>query len=146
MNWPAITAVLALLYTSGGNAASNCGSINLASGTGASADLLAYVDKLILETGFNCSVSIAAGNPAEAIAAMIKKVEPAFISATPVEDSGNTADTSIDMFSLRSVNDKPIAGVRQGWWISAAAIEKHPELKTVLDVLSAVRAIRIANR
>ena len=36
---------------------------------------------------------------------------------------------------LHSVNDGPITGLGEGWWIPPHTAKKYPELKTVLDIL-----------
>ncbi len=132
-SWLAIAAALALLQTPGAGAADDCGTIQLASGTNASTELLANIDELILKGGFDCSIEgIATDNE---LTAILESAEPVLVSAIPVNHFGLAIKSTTDTNTLRTISDNPITGVGQSWWISPEAVKKHPELKTVLDVL-----------
>lgn len=69
---------------------------------------------------------------------LVHATGPAFTSMLPQEYSGqitHPVNDAIASDSLRSVNDSPISNTGQGWWITPETVAKHPELKTVLDVL-----------
>jgi glycine betaine/proline transport system substrate-binding protein len=96
------------------------------------ARVLSDIDQLILQTGFKCSVEKATAT----IPLQADSTVPSFSSAIafdPPELSTNTANT--EQPSLRSINSNPLPDAGPGWWINADAVEKHPELVTVLDVL-----------
>lgn len=91
------------------------------------ARVLSRIDQLILETGFNCSVE----NTTVTNALPVDSTLPAFASAAPF----NPPEPSTELPDLRSINSSPLPDAGPGWWINADAVEKHPELVTVLDVL-----------
>jgi len=97
---------MALLLGSQGAFAA-CGDIQVAEWNWASGELMANVDKIILEAGYDCNVELVPG----------------------------ATTTTFASRSLVSANPTPITDLGEGWWIPPHTAEKHPELKTVLDVL-----------
>lgn len=98
-----------------------------ASTNNAAARMLSDIDQLILEAGFNCSVENTTANNALPDDSTL----PAFASAALF----NPPEPSTELPDLRSINSSPLPDAGPGWWINADAVEKHPELVTVLDVL-----------
>ena len=115
----------------GVSAANKCGTIQLANGTDNSTKLLASIDQLILEAGFDCSIETVASDPDTAI----DTTKPVIVSASSASQFVKLIDNPAGKDSLRSVNNNPITDAGHGWWITPEAVAKHPELKTVLDVL-----------
>ena len=129
--WLAIAALFALFISAGINAELKCGSIHLTSGSDESTKLLSAIDELILETGFDCSIE-RAENDTEAD---IDITKPVLVSATAQSQFDKLIDNPAGIDSLMSININPITNAGHGWWITPEAVAKHPELKTVLDVL-----------
>jgi glycine betaine/proline transport system substrate-binding protein len=136
-----VATVVATLYAGRGNATTDCGHIELArhvelnNGTEAYAHLLSAIDELILRDGFACSVNRVDMRTGDDQRAWPNVSEKAVISSFPVNSAGRPIGITADATWLQSVNQQPVTDVGEGWWITPATVELHPELKTVLDVI-----------
>ena len=120
-------------YTISANA--ECGDITIANMNWASANLMAEVDKIILEEGFGCNVELVPGATMPTFTSMNEKGEPdvapefwanaAIVQLTKATDEGR----------LHTLNKAPITGLGEGWWVLPATLEKHPELTTADAIL-----------
>jgi len=119
---------LALLSV-GGVAMAECGDIQIAEWNWASGELMANVDKVILEAGYDCTVEMVPGATTTTFASMNEKGQP------DIAGELWPLNAALDAGSLVSANGGPITGLGEGWWIPPATAQAHPELKTVLDVL-----------
>ena len=134
-----LTVLLSLFFVESISANPDCGTVHLVKEQQVSAELLANVDKLILEKGFKCSVvEQKSDNVTDTLATLIAEDKPAFSSvhrssALPANQTDDSDDAGAD--TLRSINDTPVTDAGAGWWITPGTLEKHPELITVLDVL-----------
>ncbi len=129
-----ITLGLALLLGSS-VAMAECGSVQVASMNWASAELLANVDRIVLEAGFDCSVEMVPGDTVPTFTSMNEKSQPDLAGELWANAFVDKLDQAIAEGRLITANPEPIAGVGEGWWISPETASKHPQLKTVLDVL-----------
>jgi len=125
---------LALLSV-GGVAMAECGDIQIAEWNWASGELMANVDKVILEAGYDCNVELIPGATTTTFASMNEKGQPDIAGELWINAVRDPLNAAFDAGSLHSANGSPITGLGEGWWIPPATAEKHPELKTVLDVL-----------
>ncbi|MCK5918918.1 MAG: ABC transporter substrate-binding protein [Cocleimonas sp.] len=112
-----------------------CGDIQIAEWNWASGELMANVDKVILETGFGCKVEKVPGATNTTFASMNEKGRPDIAGELWINAVRIPLDKAIKEGSLHSINEGPITGLGEGWWISPETAKKHPELKTVQDVL-----------
>lgn len=112
-----------------------CGSITIASMNWASAELMANVDKLILEEGYGCDASLVPGDTVPTFTSMNEKGQPDVASELWINAFREPLKKAIAEGRVHSLNDGPISGLGEGWWIPPATAKKHPELKTVLDIL-----------
>jgi len=112
-----------------------CGDIQIAEWNWASGELMANVDKLILEEGYGCKVEMVPGATTTTFASMNEKGQPDIAGELWINAVREPLNAAFDAGSLVSANGGPITDLGEGWWIPPATAEKHPELKTVLDVL-----------
>jgi glycine betaine/proline transport system substrate-binding protein len=112
-----------------------CGTVTIANMNWASAELMANVDKIILEKGYGCDASLVPGDTMPTFTSMNEKGQPDVASELWVNAVRHPLKTAMDEGRLHSLNDGPITGLGEGWWIPPHTAEKHPELKTVLDIL-----------
>ena len=125
---------LALLSV-GGTAMAECGDIQIAEWNWASGELMANVDKVILEAGYDCNVEMIPGATTTTFASMNEKGQPDIAGELWINAVRDPLNAAFDAGSLHSANGNPITDLGEGWWIPPSTAEKHPELKTVLDVL-----------
>ena len=116
-------------------ASAGCGSLTVAEMNWASAGLMANVDKIILEKGYGCKVELVAGATMPTFTSMNEKGEPDIAAELWANTVREPLKKAKDEGRLHSVNDAPITGLGEGWWIPPHTAKKHPELKTVLDIL-----------
>jgi len=123
------------LMSVGGVAMAECGDIQIAEWNWASGELMANVDKIILEEGYDCNVELIPGATTTTFASMNEKGQPDIAGELWINAVRDPLNAAFDAGSLHSANGGPISGLGEGWWIPPSTAEKHPELKTVLDVL-----------
>lgn len=128
------TATLALGLSAGGvMAQEECGDIVMAEFNWASGELLANVDKIILEEGYGCNVDFVIGGTTSIFAAMNEKGSPQIAGEQWVNALRELLDPALEEGRLHAVNKAPILGLGEGWWVPPYTKAAHPELVTVLD-------------
>ena len=115
--------------------AQECGTVSMAEWNWASGELMANVDAFILEHGYGCDVELVPGATTTTFASMNEKGQPDVAGELWVNAVREPLAIAIDEGRLHSVLDGPITQLGEGWWIPPHTAEKHPELKTVLDIL-----------
>ena len=118
-----------------GSASAACGSITIAEMNWPSAELMANVDKIILEKGYDCDVELVPGDTVPTFTSMNEKGQPDVAGELWANAVRELLKVANDEGRLHTVNTGPITGLGEGWWIPPHTAEKHPELKTVLDIL-----------
>ena len=127
----AVTASMVISTTS----FAACGSLTMAEMNWASAELMAHVDKIILEKGYGCDVELVAGATMPTFTSMNEKGQPdvaAELWANAVRDPLKKA---VDEGRLHIASAAPMTGLGEGWWIRPHTAIKHPEVKTALDIM-----------
>jgi len=131
--------VCALFATLGlgtaGAYAQNCGDVSMAEFNWASGELVANVDKIILEKGYGCNVELIVGGTAPIFASMNEKGVPDIAGEQWVNAVRDTLDAAIAEGRLVEANSGPISGLGEGWWVPESTLKANPNLKTVLDVI-----------
>lgn len=129
------TALGVTLLFSANAAMAACGKVQVAEMNWPSAEMMANVDKVILEKGFGCKVELIPGGTTTIFASMNEKGQPGLASELWINAVREPLNKAFAEKTLISTNDGPITQLGEGWWIPPATAKKHPELKTVLDVL-----------
>ncbi len=127
---------LALMLGISTQATAGCGNITIAEMNWASAELMANVDKIILEKGYGCKVEMVAGATMPTFTSMNEKGQPDIAAELWANAVIDPLKKAIGEGRLHSANDAPITGLGEGWWLPPHTVKKHPELKTALDVLN----------
>ena len=129
-------AVPGLALLLGANVAvAECGTVQIAAMNWASAQLMASVDKIILEEGYGCNVELVPGDTMPTFTSLNEKGEPDVAPELWINAVREPLKIALEEGRLQSANDGPISGLGEGWWVPPYVLEKHPDLKTVLDVL-----------
>ncbi len=128
----AVFAASTALSTS---AYAECGDIKVAEFNWASGELMANVDKFILENGYGCGVELIVGGTTAIFASMNEKGVPHIAGEQWVNALRETLDPALKEGRLHAVNKAPITGLGEGWWIPPYTAKANPDLKTVLDVI-----------
>lgn len=116
-------------------AKAECGDIKMAEFNWASGELMANVDKFILEKGYGCNVELVVGGTTQIFASLNEKGDPEIAGELWINAVRELLKKGIAEGRMHSVNAGPITGLGEGWWIPPKTAKEHPELKTVEDVL-----------
>ncbi|WP_081160354.1 glycine betaine ABC transporter substrate-binding protein [Ensifer aridi] len=115
--------------------AAECGDVVIANMDWQSIDVLANIDKIILENGYGCSAEITMGDTVSIMTSMVEKGEPdiapeAWLNALPDIVSRGVAEGK-----LVSAGNALSDGGMQGWYIPKYIADAHPDIKKVSDAL-----------
>jgi len=101
----------------------------------ASAELMANVDKVILEAGYGCEVELIPGATQTTFASMNEKAEPDVAPELWVNAVREPLEAAMAEGRMHSVLSGPITGLGEGWWVDPKFAADHPELDTVEKVI-----------
>ena len=133
-----ISALVVLVFTSfSGIANAKCGKLVIAEQNWASAELMANVDKIILEEGYGCDVELVPGATMPTFTSMNDKGSPDMNPEQWANAVYTPLKKAVSEKRLIIANKAPITGLGEGWWINPAAIEKYPQIKnmTAMEIL-----------
>ena len=131
----ASSALLGLSTSAFSGAHAKCGDVTMAEMNWASAELMANIDKVILEEGYGCKVELVAGATMPSFTSMNEKGQPDVAAELWINAVANPLNKAMKEGRLHSVVEGPITELGEGWWIPPHTRKKHPELKTVMDIL-----------
>ena len=130
------TSCLALGVVLGaGRASAACGDVTIASMNWQSAEVLANVDKFILNKGFGCSADITTGDTVPTITSMVEKGQPDVAPEGWVDLLPELVNRGLSEGRIVQGAQALTDGGIQGWWIPQYLADAHPDLKTIPDVL-----------
>ncbi len=123
------------LFALAGTAQADCGDVSIAEMNWASAGVAAHVDKMILENGYGCKVTLVAGDTMPTFTSMNEKSEPDMAPEFWVNSVRTALDAAIA--EGRIIQAAPLLsdGGVEGWWIPKFLSDAHPDIKTVQDAL-----------
>ncbi len=127
-------AVGATLMSSAAHAA--CGDISIAEMNWASAELMANVDKMILEAGYGCNVELIPGATTTTFASMNEKAQPDVAPELWANAVAEPLNAAVDEGRMFIANEGPIVGAGDGYYINPVVAEKYPELDTLEKILA----------
>lgn len=131
----ASTCLVAGLLAMTGAARAECGDLTIASMNWQSAEVLAALDKFILNEGYGCNAEIIVGDTVPTITSMIEKGEPDLAPEGWVDLLPDVANRGIEEGKLVSTGQSLPDGGVQGWWMPKYIADAHPDIKTIDDVL-----------
>ena len=128
------TVVAGFMALMSQTASAACGSVTIAEMNWASAGFMANVDKIILNA-MGCNAELVPGDTVPTFTSMNEKNQPDVAPEVWTNSVAAPLQIAFDEGRLHSANGAPISGLGEGWWIPPATAKKHPELKTVLDII-----------
>ena len=124
-----------LLISNTGESNAACKNVKIANMNWASAGLMANIDKIVLEKGFGCNVELIQADTVPAFTSMNEKGSPDIVPELWANSFITPLNKAIGEGRLHRLNKGPITGLGEGWWVTPAFRKKHPEIKTVMDLL-----------
>ena len=122
-------------FTSVANA--GCGKLVIAEQNWASAELMANVDKIILEKGYGCEVELVPGATMPTFTSMNDKGTPDMNPEQWANAVYEPLKVAVAEKRIFVANKAPITGLGEGWWITPGTVKKYPQIKnmTALQIL-----------
>lgn len=102
----------------------------------ASAEVMAAIDKLILEEGYDCSASLLPGDTMPTFASMTEKQQPDVAPEMWVNQFREQIDSAAEEGTVEFAAEVLSDGGEEGFWIPKYFAEAHPEIKTVADAFA----------
>lgn len=124
-----------LLMFNSGETNAACKNVKIANMNWASAGLMANIDKIVLEKGYGCKVELIQADTVPAFTSMNEKGSPDIVPELWANSFITPLNKAIKEGRLHRLNKGPITGLGEGWWVTPAFRKKHPEIKTVLDLI-----------
>lgn len=115
--------------------AADCGAVSVAEMKWASAGVAAHVDRIILESGYGCTVTLVAGDTMPTFASMDGSGEPDVAPEMWVNAVRAPLDAAIAEGRLIQLSPILSEGGVEGWWMPRFIAESHPDIRTVQDAL-----------
>ncbi len=128
-------SALSLAASAGAAFAADCGDVTIAEMNWASASLMANVDAIILEEGYGCNVELITGDTTPTFTSMNEKGQPDVAPELWINAVATPLAAAKEAGSLVALNDGPITGLGEGWWVTKKFKEDHPDLDTVEKLL-----------
>ena len=128
--------VLALSLAATHTAAAECGRVSIANMNWQSAEVLAEVDKIILEKGYGCEVELVPGDTMPTMSSMTEKGQPDVAPELWPLAVYVPLTAAINEGKLHYGADSLIDGGIDGWWIPKYVADANPEIKTIDDALA----------
>ncbi|TCM57812.1 glycine betaine/proline transport system substrate-binding protein [Rhizobium sp. PP-F2F-G48] len=115
--------------------AAECGSVTIASMNWQSAEVISNLDKLILNEGYGCQAEITVGDTVPTITSMAEKGQPDIAPEAWVDLLPDVVAKGTEEGRIVKVGSPLPDGGNQGWWIPKYLADKHPDIKTIPDLL-----------
>ncbi|MFK0164833.1 ABC transporter substrate-binding protein [Rhizobium sp. NPDC090279] len=132
-----VTAMFAMgVWALAGSAqAAECGDVSIAEMNWGSAGVAAHVDKIILENGYGCHVSLVTGDTMPTFTSMNEKAEPDVAPELWINAVRAPLDAAVKEGRLIELAPILSDGGVEGWWIPKFIADAHPEITTVQEAL-----------
>ncbi|MET4691403.1 ABC-type proline/glycine betaine transport system substrate-binding protein [Sinorhizobium fredii] len=135
-------SALALVMGAASAAKAECGTVTVANMNWQSGELLANVDKFVLEHGFGCEVEFIPGDTVPTITSMVEKGEPDIAGEAWVDLVPEIVKRGTEEGRIVQIGQALSDGGVQGWYIPKFIVNAHPEIKTVDDALAILSCFR----
>jgi len=118
-----------------GQAQGVCGNISISSASWQSAELLASLDKFILDNGYGCNSEIIIGDSMVLSTTMVEKGSPELVPEGWFNQMPPIVKQAMERGDLIAAADVFESGAVHGWWIPKHTADAYPEIKTIEDAL-----------
>lgn len=120
---------------SGTAKAAECGDVSIAEMNWASAGVAANIDKIILDKGYGCNVTLVTGDTIPTFTSMNEKAEPDVAPEMWVNSVRIPLAEAAKEGRLIQLSQILSDGGVEGWWVPKYFADAHPDIKTVRDAL-----------
>ncbi len=113
-----------------------CGHVTIANMNWQSAEVISWIDKIILSDGYGCDVEMVPGDTQPTLTSMVEKGEPDIAPEAWVNAMRDVIDKAVADGRLEFASEELGEGGVEGWWIPDFLAAAHPEIKTIDDALA----------
>lgn len=117
-------------------ASAECGTVTVANMNWQSGELLAHVDKFVLEHGFGCQVDFVPGDTVPTITSMVEKGAPDIAGEAWVDLVPEIVKRGTEEGRIVQIGQALSDGGIQGWYIPKYIVDAHPDIRTVDDAFA----------
>ncbi|MGB0508316.1 MAG: ABC transporter substrate-binding protein [Pikeienuella sp.] len=129
-------AAVAAFMSTGTAAYADCGDVSLTEMNWASSQIITHVSKFLMEQGYGCNVQLVPSATVPAVASLSENAEPDIVTEMWLNSAGEAYLKLENSGAVERLAEVFNPGGLEGWWIPTYLAEKHPELKTVQDVMA----------
>jgi glycine betaine/proline transport system substrate-binding protein len=130
-----LTLALAIGLPSAPAAAAGCGRLTLANMNWQSAEVLAQIDRLILQAGYGCQVDLVPGDTLPTLTSMIEKGQPDVAPEAWINGVREPLEKAVAAGRLHFAAAALRDGGSEGWWIPKYLADAHPQIRSIADAL-----------
>ncbi|RKD67830.1 glycine betaine/proline transport system substrate-binding protein [Rhizobium sp. WW_1] len=130
-----ILTAAGMLMTAWSSHAADCGDVSIAEMNWGSAGVAAHVDKIILENGYGCHVTLVTGDTMPTFTSMNEKAEPDVAPEMWINAVRTPLDAAVKEGRLIELAPLLSDGGVEGWWIPKFIADAHPDITTVQEAL-----------
>ena len=113
-----------------------CGDVTIARMNWASAEVIAEIDRIILEEGYGCNASLVTGDTVPTFTSMKEKGDPDLAPEVWVNSIREPLAEAVDAGELIvAAQTLPDGGI-EGWWIPKHLADANPDIRTIEDALA----------
>jgi len=112
-----------------------CGNISISSASWQSAELLASLDKFILDNGYGCNSEIIIGDSMVLSTTMVERGTPELVPEGWFNQMPPITKQALESGDLIGAADVFESGAVHGLWIPKYTADAHPDIKTIDDAL-----------
>mgnify|MGYP000014377591 CR=1 FL=1 len=128
------TLTLGGISTTTWAATDQCGNITIADMNWASASFLANVDKIILEEGYQCDVTMIPGDTVPTSTSMIEKGQPDIAPEMWTNSIKEPLEKAVQQGKLVKAGRSLSDGGEEGFWVPDYLVKQYPELTTIAGI------------
>jgi len=129
-------AAAAALLCAASVAHAECGEVSLTEMNWPSSQIITHVSKFLMEQGYGCTVELVPSATVTSVASLAENNEPDIVTELWLNSAGEAYRKLESDGKVARLADVFNPGGVEGWWIPTYLAEKHPELKTVQDVMA----------
>lgn len=112
-----------------------CDDVTIAAMNWQSAEVLASLDKFILEKGYGCTVSIISGDTVPTLTSMVERGQPDIAPEAWVDLVPEVVNRGLEEGKLVAPGAALSDGAEQGWFIPKYISDANPDIVTIADAL-----------
>lgn len=132
-----VALVLAVMWSiTSSMALAACGKVTVGEMNWGSAQVIANVEKFILEVGYGCDVELVQTATVACMTSMVEKGEPDIASEIWINSVKEVYTKGVREGRVATAGNVLKDGGVEAWWIPKYFADKHPEIKTVSDLIA----------